>query len=58
MKLVPRKRTALDGRMWWVVYNTDLHKYSNYTCFGIYRTKKACQIAIDYYSVAWGLANK
>ena len=48
--LCPRKRTAIDGEIWWVVYDTDLQKYSTLVCFGKYRTKSACQLAIDYYN--------
>ena len=48
--LCPRKRTAIDGKIWWVVYDTDLKKYSTLICFCKYRTKSACQIAIDYYN--------
>lgn len=53
--LCPRKRTAIDGKTWWVVYDSDLRKYSTLTCFGKYRTKKDCQIVIDYYSSVWRL---
>ena len=42
----PRKRTAIDGRSWWYVYDTLENKYSNLLCFAKYRTKKECQIAI------------
>lgn len=48
--LCPRKRTAIDGKILWVVYNSDLRKYSTFTCFGKYLTKKSCQLAIDYYN--------
>lgn len=55
MRFVPRKRTALDGRVWWCVYDTQEHDWSGYSCFGKYKTKKRCQFAIDCYSVAWNL---
>ena len=48
--LCPRKRTAIDGKTWWVVYDSDLCKYSTFICFGKYQTKKACQIAIEHYA--------
>lgn len=51
--LCPRKRTAIDGKIWWVVYDTGLQKYSTLVCFGKYRTKSACQIAIDHYASTW-----
>lgn len=42
----PRKRTAIDGRVYWCVYDTLENKYSSLLCFIKYRTKKDCQIAI------------
>ena len=44
--LVPAKRTALDGRVWWVVFDDASGKYSTLLCFGRYKTRKAAQIAI------------
>ncbi len=41
-----RKRTAIDGRIYWCVYDTLKNKYSSMLCFTKYRTKKECQIAI------------
>lgn len=41
-----RKRTAIDGRVWWCIYDTLENKYSSLLCFAKYRTKKECQIAI------------
>lgn len=48
-KLIPVKRTALDGHMWWVVWDAEKLKYCNLLCFGRYRTKKTCQMAINAY---------
>lgn len=42
----PRKRTAIDCRVYWCVYDTLENKYSSMLCFTKYRTKKECQIAI------------
>lgn len=42
----PRKRTALDGKVWWCVFNTDTNKWSTLLCHGKYRTKKECQYTI------------
>lgn len=42
-----RKRTALDGKTYWCVFNTDAMKWSTLTCFGKYIRKKDCQLAID-----------
>lgn len=45
----PRKRTAVDGKDWWCVYDPEQKKFSTLLCFGKYTTKKACQFAIDKY---------
>ena len=45
----PRQRTALDGKVWWVVYDRYKQEFSTLTCFGKYKTKKDCQAAIDNY---------
>ena len=49
----PRKRTALDGNTWWVVYDKFSHQYSPLLCFGKYKTKKECEIAIKLQTVAY-----
>lgn len=49
----PRKRTALDGKTWWCVYNTKNYEWSTLVCFGKYKTKKDCQYAInEFYELA------
>ena len=48
--LEARKRTAIDGKVWWCVFDTKTTKWSTLTCFGRYRLKKDCQFAIDYYT--------
>ena len=48
-KIIPVKRTAIDGKLWWYVYDTEARKLSTLLCFGKYRTKKDCQCAIDAY---------
>lgn len=45
----PRQRTALDGKVWQVVYDRLNQEYSSIVCFGRYKTKKDCQSAIDNY---------
>ena len=45
----PRQRIALDGKVWWMVYNRYKQEFSTLTCFGEYKTKKDCQWAIDNY---------
>ena len=54
----PRKRTAIDGVIWWVVFDNALRKYSTLRCFGRYRRKKDCEADIRYYSghPFWGKA--
>lgn len=48
-KFVPRKRTALDGRIWWCVYDTEQREYSSLLCFGKYKSKREAQYAIDWH---------
>ena len=45
--LEARQRTALDGKIWWCVFDTDSMKWSTMTIFTKYKTKRACQEAID-----------
>jgi len=42
----PVKRTAVDGKTWWVVYDNKRHGYSSYICHGKYETRKQCEQAI------------
>lgn len=51
--LEPRKRIALDGKVWWCVFDADTMKWSSLTCFGRYRTKKDCQLVINIYLKQW-----
>lgn len=55
--LEPRKRIALDGRVWWCVFDVDKGNWSSLSCFGKYKLKKDCQFVIDYYKEKWGLVN-
>lgn len=48
--LEPRKRTALDGKTWWCVFDTDKGAWSTLIIFDKYRLKKHCQWAIDSYN--------
>ena len=45
--LEPRKRTALDGKTWWCVFDIEHQTWSALTIFGKYRTRKACRLDID-----------
>ena len=47
--LEARKRTALDGKTWWCVFDTETMKWSTLTCFGKYKSKIACLFAISLY---------
>lgn len=48
--LEARQRTALDGKTWWCVFNIETMSWCTYTFFGKYKTKKACQNAIDLWN--------
>jgi len=43
----PRKRIALDGRLWWCVWDNMRRGWSTYTCHGKYKTRRAALIAIE-----------
>lgn len=47
-RFVPAKRAALDGRIWWVVYDNLTKDFSTYTCHGRYTKKYICQHMIDW----------
>lgn len=49
-RFIPSMRFSLDGKAYYCVYDTQEKKYSTLLFFGKYKTKKACQIAIDYYN--------
>ena len=44
----PRKRTAIDGCVWWCVFDTERNNWSTFLCHGKYKTKKACEQAIAF----------
>ena len=48
--LEPRKRTALDGKVWWCVFDTNKMEY-NTILFGKYKLKRDCQYAIDRWNI-------
>lgn len=45
-RFYPVKRTALDGVVWWVVWDNARKEYSSLLCFGKYRRKKDAEYAI------------
>lgn len=49
-RFVPKKRTAVDGKVWWVVWDNKTNDYSAFTCHGKYATKKECEFTIAYYN--------
>lgn len=53
--LEPRKRTAIDGKVWWCVFDTKTMTWSTLICFGKYKLKKECQFAIDRYYHLFGI---
>ena len=54
-RFIPTKRTAIDGKAWWVVYDRKNGKYSDLICHGKYFTKKSCQFDIDFYNKEYNL---
>lgn len=49
---VPKKRTALDGKVWWCAWNPSTGDWSKCTYHGKYKTRWECQWAIDKYAYA------
>lgn len=47
MKYEARKRTALDGKTWWCVFDNTTQSWCTLTCFGKYRLKRDCEDAIE-----------
>jgi len=56
-RFIPMKRTALDGKTWWVVFDRFDNHYSNMVCFGKYKTKIDCMVAINYYTNIHNIPN-
>ena len=42
-----RKRTALDGLLWWCVWDKARHNWSTFLVHGKYRRKKDAEYAIS-----------
>lgn len=49
------RRTALDGKVLWCVWDRILNRFSTYTCHHVYRTRHDCNSSIAYYNKAWNL---
>ncbi len=45
-RFIPRKRTALDGKAWWCIWDEKSGNWSTYILHGKYRTKKLALYAI------------
>lgn len=54
-RFIPKKRIALDGKIWWCVWDNETNAWSNYLCHGKYKTKKDCIWCINKYNadVEW-----
>ena len=49
-RYIPVQKTALDGKIWWVVLDTTTKQRPIYWCLKCkFKTKKACQSHIDYH---------
>lgn len=55
-RFIPKKRIALDGKIWWCVFDTLRSGFSTFTCHGKYKTKNLCEFYIDFYDREWNLA--
>ena len=53
-----RKRTALDGKEWWCVYDMDKKQWSTLVVFGRYKLKRDCQFAINKFYELENYINK
>lgn len=48
-RFYPVKRTALDMKTYWVVWDAYEECYSAFGCHGVYKLKRNAQFAIDFY---------
>ena len=48
--LEARKRTAIDGKIWWCVFDTNKMAWSTLIVFDKYKLKRECQFAINCYN--------
>ena len=46
-----RQRTAVDGIVWWCVFDVLRRKWSTLTCHGQYKTKREAEYAIRVYGM-------
>lgn len=52
-KYEPRQN-EVEGKIYWMPYNTVKKKYSTLTAFDKYKTKRACAAAIKFYERCFG----
>lgn len=45
-RFIAKKRTALDGKVWWCVWDTKRNGWSTYLYHSRYKTKRDAEIAI------------
>lgn len=55
-RFVPAQRVAIDGKMWWCVYDKERKMFSPYTCHLKYKSKTECQSAIAFWNGRYGEA--
>lgn len=53
-RFTPIKRRALDGRLWWCIYDNERHAWSTYTAHGKYKTRKAARDRVEL-AAAYGV---
>lgn len=46
-RFIPVRRAALDGRLWWCVFDNKRGAFSSFLCHGKYQRKRDCVSAID-----------
>lgn len=46
-RFTPKKRRALDGRIWWCIYDNRRNAWSTFLYHGKYTTRKAALYAIQ-----------
>ena len=49
-RFVPKERTALDGKVWWCIYDNKHNCWATFVGFGKYKRKKDALIAIATHS--------
>ena len=55
-RFIPKSRLTVDGKQVWCVYDRERNGFSTYTCHGVYKSKRECQLAIVLWNVQRGEA--